>query len=136
MEAHTQKPQMGLTFEDVWAMFQETDKKFQENAEQTLSAPKRRTCTSYHSAPIETGQPLRVAPEFGYAKLHLLAYSAQKAAATIANHALPIEAHWWVAGRTGTQLQRVVGRPQRPSLHLLITLRSMRPTSGKKLYIP
>jgi hypothetical protein len=34
MEAHTQKPQRGLTFEDVWAMFQETDKKFQENAEQ------------------------------------------------------------------------------------------------------
>jgi hypothetical protein len=28
----TRKPQMGLTFEDVWAMFQETDKKFQENA--------------------------------------------------------------------------------------------------------
>jgi hypothetical protein len=26
------KPQMGLTFEDVWAMFQETDKKFQETA--------------------------------------------------------------------------------------------------------
>jgi hypothetical protein len=28
------RPQMGLTFEDVWAMFQETDKKFQETVEQ------------------------------------------------------------------------------------------------------
>jgi hypothetical protein len=31
----TRKPQMGLTFEDVWAMFQETDKKFQERQEET-----------------------------------------------------------------------------------------------------
>jgi hypothetical protein len=30
----TRKPQMGLTFEDVWAMFQETDKKFQETDRQ------------------------------------------------------------------------------------------------------
>jgi hypothetical protein len=28
--AQTHQPQRGLTFEDVWAMFQETDKKFQE----------------------------------------------------------------------------------------------------------
>ena len=30
----TRKPQMGLTFEDVWEMFQETDRKFQETARQ------------------------------------------------------------------------------------------------------
>jgi hypothetical protein len=30
MIAQTRQPQRGLTFEDVWAMFQETDKKFQE----------------------------------------------------------------------------------------------------------
>jgi hypothetical protein len=30
MEAQTHEPQMGLTFEKVWAMFQETDRKMQE----------------------------------------------------------------------------------------------------------
>jgi hypothetical protein len=36
MAAKTQErqPQMGLTFQDVWAMFQATDKKFQETAQQ------------------------------------------------------------------------------------------------------
>jgi uncharacterized protein YoxC len=30
LAAHARQPEKGLTFEDVWAMFQETDKKFQE----------------------------------------------------------------------------------------------------------
>jgi hypothetical protein len=30
MTAQTRQPQRGLTFDDVWAMFQETDKKFKE----------------------------------------------------------------------------------------------------------
>jgi hypothetical protein len=29
-QVQTREPQMGLTFQDVWAMFQETDRKFQE----------------------------------------------------------------------------------------------------------
>jgi hypothetical protein len=33
-EAEVRQPQMGLTFEDVWAMFQATDKKFQETDRQ------------------------------------------------------------------------------------------------------
>jgi predicted AAA+ superfamily ATPase len=31
-ETQPRQPQRGLTFDDVWAMFQETDKKFQETA--------------------------------------------------------------------------------------------------------
>jgi hypothetical protein len=41
MEAQTQQPQMGLTFEDVWAMFQETDKKFQETDKKFQETDKR-----------------------------------------------------------------------------------------------
>jgi hypothetical protein len=37
----TRKPQMGLTFEDVWAMFQETDKKFQETDKQFRETDKK-----------------------------------------------------------------------------------------------
>ena len=32
-KAKTRKPKKGLTFEDVWAMFQETDKKMQETSQ-------------------------------------------------------------------------------------------------------
>ena len=33
-QTQTRKPQMGLNFEDVWAMFQETDRQFKETREQ------------------------------------------------------------------------------------------------------
>jgi hypothetical protein len=36
----TRQPQRGLTFDDVWAMFQETDKKFHEVAEESKKTEK------------------------------------------------------------------------------------------------
>jgi hypothetical protein len=35
METQTHEPQMGLTFEKVWAMFQETDRKMRESHQET-----------------------------------------------------------------------------------------------------
>jgi hypothetical protein len=40
IEAQSRQPRKGLTFEDVWAMFQETDKKFQETARQMQKTDK------------------------------------------------------------------------------------------------
>jgi hypothetical protein len=39
--AQTRQPQRGLTFEDVWAMFQETDRIIKENAAQMKETDKK-----------------------------------------------------------------------------------------------
>ena len=41
MTTQTREPQRGLTFEDVWAMFQETDRKFQETDRQIQETGKQ-----------------------------------------------------------------------------------------------
>ena len=41
MTTQTREPQHGLTFEDVWTMFQETDKKFQETDKQIQETGKQ-----------------------------------------------------------------------------------------------
>jgi hypothetical protein len=45
---HTKEPQMGLSFEKVWAMFQETDKKFAETRKLIEESAKRFEETGKH----------------------------------------------------------------------------------------
>ncbi|MDR1049431.1 MAG: hypothetical protein LBL51_06705 [Synergistaceae bacterium] len=41
MTTQAREPEMGLTFEKVWAMFQESDRKIQENAQQVQEIDRR-----------------------------------------------------------------------------------------------
>ena len=40
-QVKTRKPQMGLTFEDVWAMFQETDRRMQETDRKMMETDRK-----------------------------------------------------------------------------------------------